>query len=96
MDARLETARRERQEAEERERQWEKKAEDYNGKIFAAERKEKELQDELSGRQEEQQEERAQLQEQQEVLQWEGHPDAVSMLEEGRPVSYTHLTLPTT
>ena len=84
MDARLETARRERQEAEERERQWEKKAEDYNGKIFAAERKEKELQDELSGRQEEQQEERAQLQEQQEVLQWEGHPDAVSMLEEGR------------
>ena len=72
------------QEARERESQWEKKAEDHNGKIFAAERKERELQDELSGRQEEQQEERAQLQEQQEVLQWEGHPDAVSMLEEGR------------
>ena len=84
MDARLETARREQQEAEERERQWEKKAEDYNGKIFVAERKEKELQDELSGRQDELQEERAQLQERQEVLQWEGHPDAVSMLEEGR------------
>ena len=84
MDVRLETARREQQEAEERERQWEKKAEDYNGKIFVAERKEKELQDELSCRQAELQEERAQLQERQEVLQWEGHPDAVSMLEEGR------------
>ena len=84
MDVRLETARRERQEARERESQWEKKAEDYNGKIFAAERKERGLQDELSGREEELQEERAQLQERQEVLQWNGHSDAAVMLEEGR------------
>ncbi len=82
MDERLRQAKEERERHLSLKREWSEKAEDFNGKVFAGERALTRLQDGLEQKREELRDRKAELEEYQETLRWDGHRDALAQLGE--------------
>ena len=81
IDHKLEEARTQKETALEDEQRWESRIQDYRERILREEQKLRELQGGLEQRQQELGDEKEELEETQEILQWDQHSWAVQIIE---------------
>ena len=82
MDQKLSQARKDREDASQEEKRWEQKAREYQEKLLLGENRLKKIREELDQYHEELQVQRGQLEEYQEILQWEEHTASLSALDQ--------------